>query len=106
MPIKCTSPVTETLFQLLFSQGAELVRHGAGEAQGDRSVADGFPSEALADPVDGAIGGPARQASLAAGAACFVCEAERQFQLQVRVLPEVRDGDRQQGDLVLAGMIR
>src|SRR5262249_55767406 len=92
----CLTPFCVPLFQLLFGECAKRVRHGTREPQGDRSIADGFPSEALADPVDGAVCRPPRQASLAAGAACFIVEAERQFELHFRVLPEVRDGDRQQ----------
>src|SRR5215468_4984468 len=94
------------LFQLLFGESAKLVRHGTGESQCDRSISDGFPSEALTDPVYGAIRSPTCHASLAAGAAAFILEAERQFQLHVGVLLEVRDGDRQQRDLLLARMIR
>src|SRR6185312_6414459 len=95
----------QCLFQLLFGECAKLVRHGTGESQCDRSISDRSPSEALTDLVYSAICSPARHASLAAGAACFIGKAERQVQLQVRVLLEVGDGNRQERDLVLAGMI-
>jgi hypothetical protein len=42
--------------QLPLRQLAEGVGNGAAGVEGDRSVADGFPAETVADRVDGAVG--------------------------------------------------
>ena len=91
--------------KVLFRELAKRVGDGMGQAQRDRPVADRLPSEATADPVDGAVGGPARRARRA-GAAVFIGEPERQLELHVPQGLEVRHGDRQQRDELLVRVIR
>jgi hypothetical protein len=63
-------------------------------------------SEAIADPIDSAVGRPARHAFLGAGAARFIFEPKREFQLNIPVLLEMRHGDRQERDSPLIRVIR
>ena len=69
-----------------FGELAKRVGNGAGHSQCDRSVSNRVPSEAIADGVHSAIGGPARHTSLAAGAARVICKPKWKLELQLRAL--------------------
>src|SRR6266404_5169814 len=84
--------------QILLGKPAELVGNRAGLPERYRRIADGIPAEAIADPVDGAVGGPARHTLPGAGAPRLIREAQRQLQLHVPALLEMRNRDRQQRD--------
>ena len=85
----------EARSQLLFGEFAKFVGNGPDDTQRHRAVADRRPAEAIADPVDGAIGRVTRQAPPCAGTALLVVEPEGEFQLQLRMLRQMRHGDRQ-----------
>src|SRR5215467_13130294 len=88
-----------------FGEFAKLVGDGTRKLQGDRTVPDRVPAETIADQVNGAVGHRARHASFAAGPALLIFKPERQLQLYIRVLLEVRHGDREQRDGLLIGML-
>ena len=80
-------------------------RRGRKTAQRHRSVSDSIPSEAIADPVDGMVGRPTRHAFFGAGAACFIVKSEREFQLHIPVLLEMRHRNCQERDGFLVRVI-
>ena len=92
--------------QVLFGEFAKLIGHGTGNPQRHRRISDRIPSEAIADPVDSAVGRPPRHAFLGAGAAGFIFEPKREFQLNIPVLLEMRHRDRQERDSLLIRVIR
>src|SRR5712664_3265953 len=92
--------------QVRFGEFAKLVGNGRRDAQRDRSVSDGIPSEAIADPVDRMVGRPTCHAFFCAGAACFICKPKREFQLYIPVLLEMRHRNRQERDGFLVRVIR
>src|SRR5215471_9528613 len=92
--------------QLLLGELAKFVGHRTGHAELSRAVSDRIPSEAIADLVHGAVGGPARQAFSAAGTARFVLKSEWQLERQIPLLFKMRHGDREQRDGRLVRMIR
>src|SRR5260370_2604250 len=73
-----------------FGELAKRVGNGAGDSQCDRSVSNRVPSEAIADGVHSAIGGPARHTSLAAGAARLFRKRQSKLQLPLPPLPHIR----------------
>src|SRR5262245_32629231 len=81
--------------QLFFGKLTESVRNGTADSQSDRPVSDRLPPEAIANGVDGAVGHQAGHASLRARAALLVCKPEREIELHMRILLEMRHGDRQ-----------
>src|SRR5882762_2576818 len=89
-----------------FGELAKRVGNGAGDSQYDRSVSNRVPSEAIADGVHSAIGGPARHTSLAAGAARLFRKPKWKLELQLRALLEIRYRDRQERDGLLTRMLR
>src|SRR4029077_16867193 len=70
-----------------FVELAKRFGDGAGDSQCDRSLSNRVPSEAIADGVHSAIGGPARHTSLAAGAARLIRKPQWKLELQLRALP-------------------
>src|SRR3984893_2281466 len=89
-----------------FGELAKRVGNGAGDSQCDRSVSNRIPSEAIADGVHSAIGGPARHTSLAAGAARLIRKPKWKLELQLREPLEIRYRDRQERDRLLTPMLR
>src|SRR5260221_13423775 len=69
-----------------FGELAKRVGNGAGDSQCDRSVSNRVPSEAIADGVHSAIGGPSRHTSLAAGATRLIRKYQWILALQLSAL--------------------
>ena len=74
-------PLLRVKSKVLFGKLAKRVRHRAGDSQGDRSVSNRVPSEAITDGVNSAIGRPARHTSFAAGTALLIRKPERKLEL-------------------------
>jgi hypothetical protein len=83
------------------------LRNSSGTEREIPSATDAYLiASRIADPIDGAVGRPACHAFLGAGAARFIFEPKREFQLNIPVLLEMRHGDRQERDSLLIRVIR
>src|SRR6266404_7360782 len=89
-----------------FRRVCETRRERNGKSPAPPTISDSIPSEAIADPIDGAVGRPTRHAFLGAGAARLIFKSKREFQLHIPVLLEMRYGDRQERDGLLVRVIR
>ena len=95
-----------TRSEVLFGELAKLVGDRTVMSQHHRSISDGLPTEAIADHVHGAVGGPARDPCPGAGPTLFIRQPKRELQLHVPMLLKVRHGDGQERDRLLARMVR
>ena len=101
---QCGPPAARS--KIPFGELAKRVGNGAGNSQCDRSVSNRVPSEAIADDVHGAIGGPARHASLTAGSARLILKSKWKLELQLRAFLKIRYRDRQERDGLLTRTLR
>src|SRR5258708_7852599 len=91
--------------QVLFGKFANSSGNGTANPQRHLRISDRIPSEAIADPIDSAVGHPTRHAFLCAGAARLIFKSKRELQLNIPVLLEMRHGDRQERDGLLVRVI-
>src|ERR1700722_7685837 len=101
---QCGPPAARS--KIPFGELAKRVGNGAGNSQCDRCVSNRVPSEAIADDVNSAIGGPARHASLTAGSARLILKSKWKLELQLRAFLKIRYRDRQERDGLLTRMLR
>jgi len=91
--------------QRLLREFAEGIGHGLPPFELGDGIADGLSPEAGARLVHGAIGRPASKALARAGTMSFVPEAKGQFELNMRLLANVGDGDGEERDEPFARML-
>ena len=93
------------LTEILLCQLSKGIRNRTSPVQRHGGVADRVATEALPDGVHRPICRPAREALARAGPAVRVRKSEREFELQVGMLPEMGDGDGEERDDFLPPMI-
>src|SRR5262249_18844289 len=90
--------------KVLLGELAEFVGHGLHEPE-RRPVFDGFPSEPVANLVDGAIGRVTRQPALGARLALLIVEPKRELELHVPARLKVRHRYGEERDRPLMAMV-